>query len=51
MFSHIKILISLETDKIKINQINTSTNKPDQSVKLIKQEIMKNIKMEIKVNP
>jgi hypothetical protein len=22
MFSHIKILISLETDKIKINQIN-----------------------------
>jgi hypothetical protein len=38
-------------EKIKTNQIDISTYKPEQEIKILKPEVMRNFKTEMKVNP
>lgn len=52
--SKAKMKIDIENkllEKIKTNQIDLSTYKPEQSVRLIKPEMLRTLKTEMKVNP
>ena len=52
--SKAKMKIDIENkllEKIKTNQINISTYKPEQSVRLIKPDMLRTLKTEMKVNP